>query len=104
MLEPAIRSSGRFELTAALTAAGVAIAAGDLWLVLICWKRRSVLGGLLGAISMAIAVFAIVSGPSHGRGRGALAIAAIALVIATALYGLGQALQRLLDEEPEDSI
>jgi peptidoglycan/LPS O-acetylase OafA/YrhL len=104
MLERAIRSSGGFELPAALTAAGVAIAAGDLWLVLICWKRRSVLGGLLGAISMAIVAFAIFSGPSHGRGKDALAIAAIALVIATALYGLGQALQRLLDEEPEDSI
>jgi hypothetical protein len=76
-------------LPAALTAVGVAIAAGDLWLVLTCWKRRSVLAGLLGAISMTTAVFAI---------------AAIALVIATALYGVGQALQRLLDEEPEDMI
>jgi hypothetical protein len=104
MLQPAILSWGRFELTAALTAAGVAIAAGDVWVVLICWKRRSVLGGLLGAISMAIAVFAVVSGPSHGRGKDALAIAAIALLIATALYGLGQALQRLLDEDPEDTI
>ena len=104
MLQPATLSWGRSELSAALTAVGVAIAAGDLWLVLICWRRRSVLGGLLGAISTAIAVFAIVSGPSHARGKDALAIAAIALVIATALYGLGQALQRLLDEEPEDTI
>ena len=32
---------------AALTAAGLAIAAGDLWLLVSCWRSRNVLAGLL---------------------------------------------------------
>ncbi|MGA2928837.1 MAG: hypothetical protein ABSG43_23175 [Solirubrobacteraceae bacterium] len=58
------------------------------------------LGGVLAALGLAAALFAVVSGPTHGAGEGALAGASIALVLGTALYLLGQALQRLLDDDP----
>ena len=90
-------------MTAALTVAGLAVAAGDASLVVTCWKRRSVLGGVLGACGTALAAVAIVMGTSRGASKHALLIAAIALVIGTALYGLGQALERLLDDGPGDA-
>jgi hypothetical protein len=89
-------------MTGALAAGGAAIAVGDLWLIAICWKRRAVLGGVLGAVGIPLVVFAIASRPTLDRGAGALAIALILLVIGVALYGLGQALERLLDEGPEE--
>jgi hypothetical protein len=90
-------------VSVALTAAGLAVAAGDLSLIVACWKRRSVLGGVLGACGIPPVALSIAAGPSHGAGVQALLIAAIALVIGTALYVLGQALERLLDEEPKDA-
>jgi len=89
-------------MTGVLTIAGLVIAAGDVSLVVACWKGRSVLGGVLGATGIPLVVYAIVAGPSHGTGKQALVIAAIALVVGTALYGLGQAFERLLDDGPED--
>jgi hypothetical protein len=84
-------------------AAGVAIAAGNLALLVRCWKRRSVLGGMLAALGLPLALFAVVSGVTRGAGEDALVGALIALVVGTALYFLGQAVQRLLDEDPEDA-
>ncbi len=86
-----------------LTFAGAAIAAGDLWLVVRCWKTRSVLAGVLAVAGIPVVVFAIVSGPTRGAGQRALVGALIALLIGAAIYGLGQALERLLDNGPEDS-
>ena len=91
-------------MTEALTVAGLGIAVGDVSLVVACWKRMSVLGGILGACGIPVAALAIVTGPSRGAGKHALVIAAIALVIGTALYGLGQALERLLDDGPDDAV
>jgi hypothetical protein len=91
-------------VTEALTVAGLAVAAGDVSLVVACWKRMSVLGGVLGACGIPLAALAIVTGPSRGAGKHALLIAAIALVIGTALYGLGQALERLLDDGPDEAV
>jgi len=87
----------------ALTVAGLVVAAGDVSLVLACWKRRSVLGGVLGACGIPLVALAIVTGPSRGTSKQALVIAALALVIGTALYGLGQVFERLLDDAPEDT-
>jgi anaerobic C4-dicarboxylate transporter len=87
-----------------LSAASVAIACGDLVLVVFCWRRRSVLGGLLGAVGIPLVVFAIVSAPTRGAREVLLVIAAIVLAIGIVLYCLGQVLQRLLDEEPEDAL
>jgi hypothetical protein len=86
-----------------LTLAAVAVAAGDLWLVVIAWKRRSVLAGLLGAIGVPVVVFSVLQDPTHAAHEEALVvIAAIMLVIGIALYGIGQAVQRLLDTEPDE--
>ena len=89
-------------MTGARTAAAILVAAGDVWLIVACWKRRSVLGGILGACGIPLVALSVAAGPSQGASEHALLIAAIALVIGTALYGLGQALERLLDDGLED--
>ena len=86
----------------ALAAAGAAIAAGDLWLVVTCWKHQAVLGGVLGAVGIPLVAFATASGLTGSAGEGALVIALILLIVGVALYGLGQTLERLLDEPPEE--
>jgi hypothetical protein len=78
------------------------IAIGALLLVVICWKTRTVLGGLLAGISLALVVVAFASGSGHAVGMYALLGAGIALVMGAALYGLGHAVQRLLDSEPSE--
>jgi hypothetical protein len=85
----------------ALTAAGLAVAVGDLWLVVICWRSRSVLAGFLGATGIPIVLFAL-AGPAREHRDAAVLIAAITLVVGIGLYGLGQSMQRLLDREPDD--
>ena len=87
---------------AALTAAGLAIAVSDLWLVVTCWRSRSVLPGFLVAAGTLIVLLAAVAGPARHHREAALLIAAIALIVGIALYCLGQSVQRLLDSEPED--
>jgi hypothetical protein len=79
-----------------LVAIGLVVAVGALSLVVICWRTRTVLGGLLGAISLALVGLAIASGSAHALGRYALVGAGVALGIGAALYGIGQALERLL--------
>jgi hypothetical protein len=86
----------------ALTAAGVAVAVGDLWLVVICWKSRSILAGFLAATGIPIVLWTVVGDPAQTHREAVLVITAIALVVAFALYGLGQSIQRLLDREPDD--
>ena len=90
-------------MTGALAAGAVAIAVGDLWLIAICWRRRAVLGGVLGAVGIPLVVFAIASGPTSDPGKGTLATALALLIIGIALYSLGQALERLLDEGPDEN-
>jgi divalent metal cation (Fe/Co/Zn/Cd) transporter len=70
-------------------------------LLALSWRSRTVLGELLGAVGIPIVGFALVSGPS-GDSVAALVIAVVFLVIGSALYGLGQAFERLLDADPED--
>jgi hypothetical protein len=84
-------------------AIGIAIAVGDVALVVICWKTRTVLGGLLGPISISLVVLAIVSGPARGESDYPLVGAGLALAIGMALYGIGHTVQRLLDDEPGES-
>jgi hypothetical protein len=96
--------AGRFgeELdVATLIAASGLIALGDIALVVICWRSRTVLGGLLGVAGIPLVVFAAVPGFGRGESKDALLGAGIALAIGAALYGLGHVLERLLDEEPE---
>jgi hypothetical protein len=89
-------------LTGALTAAGLAVVAGDLALTIACWKRRSVLGGVLGACGIPLVALSIASGPSRSSGQHALLIAALALVIGAALFIIGQTLERMLADGPQD--
>jgi hypothetical protein len=85
----------------ALIAVGALIALGDVALVVTCWRSRTVLGGLLGAVGIPLLAFAAASGFARGASTYALLGAGIALAIGTALYGLGHVLERLLDEDPE---
>ena len=54
----------------AVVAAGVVIALGNLLLLLICWKRRTALGGLLAAVGVALVAFAIARVPGSQPRRG----------------------------------
>jgi hypothetical protein len=89
-------------VSGALTAAGLVVVAGDLALIVACWKRRSVLGGVLGACGIPLVALSIASGPSRAAGQQSLLIAAFALVIGTALFSLGQTLERMLADGPTD--
>lgn len=85
-------------MAATLTAAGLAVALGCAVLVVVCWRSRTVLGGVLGVIRIPLAL----AGATHAAGGQAVLIAAMALVLGGDLFGLGRALERLLDAEPED--
>lgn len=93
-------------MSAPLDAIAAAVAAADLWLILICWRRRTVLGGVAGLIAIPTLAFAAAHGLSGGAARAAVLIALIFLIVGAVLLGLGQTLQRLLetpgDELPRD--
>ena len=86
----------------AVLGAGVGIALGNLLLLLICWKRRTALGGLLGAVGVALVALAIARVHSRGAGELALWAAVGTLLFGSALYALGQLFERLLDDGPDD--
>lgn len=88
----------------AVIAAGVAIALGNLSLLVICWKRRTALGGFLGAVGVALVAFALVRNPTRGAGELALVAAAGTLLLGSALYVLGQLFEHLLADGPEDAV
>ncbi len=88
-------------MTAVLAAGSLAILAADVWLVVLCWQHRTVLGGVAGAVSGSLVVFALLSGLTGGSDEASLAIALMFLVLGACLYGLGHALEGLLDEEAE---
>jgi hypothetical protein len=89
-------------VAAALTLGGAVVALGDAALALISWRSRIVLPFILGLIGIPLVVFALFSGVTRRPSEQALLIAAGALVLGTALFALGRALERLLDSEPED--
>ena len=86
----------------ALIAAGVVIAVCDLLLVVSSWRSRTALGGVLGSIGLLLVGLALAAGPKPGARDYELVGAGMALAIGTALYVIGQVLQRLLDDAPED--
>ena len=79
------------------------IALGNLLLLVTCWKRRTALGGLLGAVGVALVAFAIARVPSRGADELALWAAVGTLLFGSALYALGQLFERLLDDGPDDA-
>jgi len=86
----------------AFAAGAVAVAVGDSWLLAKCWRTRTVLGGILAAVGIALVGLAVASRLSGGAGGAALVIAGAFSVVSGVLYGIGQAFERLLDDEPED--
>jgi 4-hydroxybenzoate polyprenyltransferase len=88
-------------LAAALTAAALLIAIADLALVVACWKRRTVLGAVLGATGVPLVGVAIARGASRGAGEDSILIAGLMLGIGAVLYTLGRVLERAL-EDPDD--
>ena len=89
-------------MAGAFAAGAVAVAVGDSWLLAKCWRTRTVLGGILAAVGIALVGLAVASRVSGGAGGAALLIAGAFSVMGWVLYGLGQAFERLLDDEPED--
>ena len=86
-------------MTAELTAASLVVALADLALIAACWKSRTVLGGVLGASGVALVVLSVAGDASGPARESSIAIAALTLVIGSVLYALGQALERLLDNQ-----
>ena len=85
-----------------LTALSAAVAIGDLALIAICWRRRAVLGGVSGAAGIPLVAFALASGTTDNGRADATLIALALLIIGAVMYGLGQALERLLEDGPDD--
>jgi hypothetical protein len=83
-------------------AAAVALGAAGVSLVVISWRRRSVLALLCGALGTTAAIDAAAA-RSAGRAAGALCGALLAITIGAVLLAIGQAVERLLDEEPGES-
>jgi hypothetical protein len=85
----------------AVAAGGVAIAAADLCLAVVSWRRQSVLPGLLGILGIPLVALAIASGATTNAGEGRLATALILTIVGGALSVLGHLFDRLLDDEPD---
>jgi hypothetical protein len=86
-----------------LIAGAIGVGAGDLVLLVACWRSRTALGGVLGLVGLALAVWAVVAGPNGSSGKLALVGALVALVLGSCLFAAGKALTRLL-AEPEDTV
>jgi hypothetical protein len=83
-----------------LVVATVLIGAAGLWLAAVCWRRRSVLALVCAVAGIALVVAAGTS-PVGSTATDAPVGALAAIVIGAVLLALGQAIQRVLDEEPD---
>lgn len=86
----------------ALVVGAVAIGVADLWLLVISWRSRTVLAGVLGAVGIGLVAVAVALGPKASYGKGVLVIAFIVLVLGVVPYLLGRALERLLEQPCND--
>ena len=89
-------------MAAGVTLGGLVVLLGDAALVSASWRNRSVLAGILGLIGIPLVAFALLSRMTRHRSELVVLVAAVALVLGSALFALGQALDRLLEAEPED--
>ncbi len=89
-------------MAAWLTAASVAVGLADLLLLMVCWRRRSVLGGFCGAAGIALVVLAVASGSADRPAGAPIVIALVTLVMGTVLLVLGEAVWRLLEDAPDE--
>ncbi len=81
-------------------AAAVALGAAGARLVVACWRRGSVLAALCAVLGVVSAALAGTAGWAQSSASDALAGSLAAIVIGTVLLVLGQAIGRLLDENP----
>ena len=86
-------------MTPTAAVASVALVLGETWLVVTCWHQRGVLGAACGVVAIAVVLVAIVS--DERACAQALAGSLAALIIGAVLLSPDQAVQRLLDEEPD---
>ncbi len=89
---------------AILPIAGVVILAANLWLLMICWRHQTVLGGVCAVAATTVALAVLGTRLTGEAGEDALIAAVVALLIGIVLLGLGQTLKRLLDETPKESV
>ena len=89
-------------MVAWLAAAGAAVCAADLALLVVCVKRRSVLPGVCALVGVPLVAVAFASGLSGATAQGALLIAAITLLIGLGLWRLSETIWRLLGDAPEE--
>jgi hypothetical protein len=88
-------------VASALTAAGASVATAGLVLIVICWRSKTALGGVLGAVAISLVAVGLIAKPT-GVGREAwLLIALIVLLMGVVLYVLGRLADRLLADDPE---
>lgn len=85
-----------------LTPLALVIAAADVWLAGISWRRRSVLAGLVAAGGIPVVTFYVLPDPTQGPHEDVLVIATVLLWIGVGLLCIGQFVQRLLDTELDD--
>jgi hypothetical protein len=82
-------------------AGAIAVAIAALALIVVCWRSRTALGGVLGAVAIALVAVGLGAKPT-GDGRAAWLIGAlIALLIGAVLYVLGHLVGRLLEGDPD---
>jgi len=92
------------EVLSVALAGAVALGTAAAWLAALSWRRGSVLALLCGVVGIASAVLA---GRAAWLGRDAtdaFAGSLAAITIGTVLLVLGQAIQRLLDQDPDKSV
>jgi ABC-type thiamin/hydroxymethylpyrimidine transport system permease subunit len=87
---------------APLTLTAVVVAGADLVLLVLSWKSRSVLPGMLAASGIVATTLAITGGLSPRSGEYATILAGIALGIGAILYALGRALWRVLEDDDDE--
>jgi hypothetical protein len=87
-------------MSTSLWLAAGAIAFGDLWLTAICIRQQVVLGGVTGIAGLPLVTFATSRGVTGDAAHAALSLALVFLILGTALLGLGEFMQHLLDDPP----
>ena len=90
-------------MSGALTAAGTLGGTAALALIVICWKSRTVLGGVVGAVAIALVVVALTVKPTGGARGSWLGVALAVLLVGVVLYVLGRLADRLLGRDPDAS-
>jgi hypothetical protein len=77
------------------------VGAGNVGLAVVCWRRRTVLGGVAAVIGFGLSVFAAMNGIAGESAVTGTVAALIFLLLGSALLALGRLLERLLTNPPD---